>query len=261
VTAQLAFTQIGLGPTMLLLHGGTGSRTHWERNIDELAVHFAVLAPDLPGTGKSPDVPPGLSASEYAQLVHHELDRLIGQQPLHLVGFSFGAVLAANFAARRGDQVRALTLLGPGGFGRPVGRVLPLRPLPAAGEDRRHAAAHNLGQVMLAEAPAADDPAVDIALANIAASRFDSRIVSLSETLLKDLHAATAPVQIIWGAEDRLAHPSVAARAQACRDARPDARVHIIPRAGHWVQYDAAPAVNDHIIQFHSAQHSGRSLT
>jgi pimeloyl-ACP methyl ester carboxylesterase len=44
----------GAGPT-LLLHGGTGSWTHWVRNIEPLARQFSVVVPDLPGMGESLD--------------------------------------------------------------------------------------------------------------------------------------------------------------------------------------------------------------
>jgi hypothetical protein len=99
-------------------------------------------------------------------------------------------------------QLRRLSLLGSGGFGVPVGRVIPVAkvPGPEAGPPaRRGAAAANLGQWMLSSAPPADDPVVDMQLANIDRTRFDSRRISLKATLFDDLAHITAPVQLIWG--------------------------------------------------------------
>ncbi len=241
----------GSGPRMLLLHGGSGSWTHWQRSIPALATRFEVLAPDLPGFGASPDVPPDIGPAAYVDLVTTML-RDVTAGPVHLVGFSFGGALTAALAARLGSAVQAVTLLGTGGFGRPVGRIMNLHKPPADAAGRRLAAAYNLGEMMLAEPPGPVDPVVDLTLANIAATRFDSRGVSQSATLLADLGRIAAPVQLLWGACDKLAHPSVNARLQLVQATRPDAVTALIPRAGHWVQWDAPGPVNDRIVQFHT---------
>jgi 2-hydroxy-6-oxonona-2,4-dienedioate hydrolase len=56
---------------------------------------------------------------------------------------------------------------------------------------------------------------------------------------------------MIWGALDNLPIPSLAARADACRAARADVRIAIIPGGGHWIQYDRPDAVNRLLIDFH----------
>src|SRR5262249_18899096 len=53
----------GAGPPVVLLHGGSGSWTHWARNIMPLARHFTVWVPDLPGFGDS-GLPPGVETAE-----------------------------------------------------------------------------------------------------------------------------------------------------------------------------------------------------
>src|SRR5262249_61568135 len=45
------------GRPLLLLHGASGSWTHWIRNILPLAEHFQVFAPDMPGFGDSDTLP------------------------------------------------------------------------------------------------------------------------------------------------------------------------------------------------------------
>ena len=43
----------GDGPPLVLLHGASGSWTHWIRNVLPLAAHRRVLAADMPGYGDS----------------------------------------------------------------------------------------------------------------------------------------------------------------------------------------------------------------
>ena len=57
-TGRVAWHLAGSGRPLLLVHGGTGSWTHWLRAIPELARGYQLLMPDLPGFGDS-DLPPG----------------------------------------------------------------------------------------------------------------------------------------------------------------------------------------------------------
>ena len=247
----VAIISSGKGPPLVLLHGGTGSRSHWRRNIDALAAQFRVHALDLPGFGDAPDAPPQATPAEYLQLIHAALASLAQEGPLRLAGFSFGGAVAAACARRLGPDCAALALIGPGGFGSAPGRALGLRRTPPPDHpDYRATIRHNLLALMLASPAAADDEAVDLQIANIARSRFESRTVSLEPTLLADLAAASAPAMAIWGEADRLAWPSVPARAELVRQARPDIRVEIIPQAGHWAQYENPAAVNALLLDF-----------
>ena len=43
----------GSGPTLVLIHGLGISADSWTRNIDALAEHFTVYAPDMIGHGRT----------------------------------------------------------------------------------------------------------------------------------------------------------------------------------------------------------------
>ena len=43
----------GSGEPLVLFHGGSGSWTHWIRNIPELSRHYELWVPDIPGLGDS----------------------------------------------------------------------------------------------------------------------------------------------------------------------------------------------------------------
>ncbi len=90
--------EMGEGPRLLLLHG-TGAATHSFRGLaPNLAQHFHLLAPDLPGHGFT-DMPPssGLSLPGMARLVGSLLGRT-GFEPDIAVGHSAGAAILVEMA-------------------------------------------------------------------------------------------------------------------------------------------------------------------
>lgn len=243
----------GNGEKVILLHGGRGSHTHWIRNIDALSQHHSVYALDLPGFGDAPDVPRGISADEYLSLVHQAVQKLIGDDDVSVVGFSFGGAVAADLCRRLGKQCRHLVLMGPGGFGEAKGRQLDLKPAPSAIQaDPRYRAVikHNLLAMMLHNAGRVDQETIDIQCKNIAHARFNSLVVSLQPNLLSNLAAITCPLLMIWGEKDLVAYPTPEDRAAQCRAIKPDARVTMIPDAGHWVQYEQPDRVNELLLSF-----------
>lgn len=252
----LAVRSWGEGPSVLLVHGGVGSWSHWVRNVGPLAEHFTVHALDLPGFGDSPDAPPGLGPDGYLDWVAEtakDLALCSTGGSTGLIGFSFGGVVAAAVAGRIGACVRRLSLIGPGGFGEPVGRSIPVRKRPSDRSDlqlMREVTAYNLGQWMLSAPPATDDAVIDLHMANVERARFDSRTVGWRPTLLSDLQRATAPVQVLWGDSDRLAHPSVEARRAMCLAARADIETAVVAGCGHWSQYMCAGPINRLLLDF-----------
>jgi 2-hydroxy-6-oxonona-2,4-dienedioate hydrolase len=250
---ELACRVTGAGAPLVLLHGGAGSWTHWTRNIDALAAHFRVYAIDLPGCGDSPDVRVDIEHLEYTALVAEALSGFVElQKPFVMIGFSFGAAVAAAVTAQLRDAVSMLALVGPGGFGRPIGRALSLRKVPF-GEDEaavREALTHNLSEMMIFNPDVIDEDTLSLHRDNVVRARFDSRRVSLSDSLLRNLAQIEQPVLVLWGERDSLSHPSVQDRARACRAHGRNVSVEIIPAAGHWVQYEAASAVNKALARF-----------
>ncbi len=248
----------GRGPHVVLLHGGMGSWTHWQRNIDTLARYFQVHAVDLPGFGEAPDVPDGISPEDYLALVHRSIERLIWPEGTGaLVGFSFGGAVAADLARRLGPKTERLVLIGPGGFGEAPGRVFNLRQAPPTGTNDasyRAVVRHNLLAIMLADPTSVDETTIDLQCENIARTRFVSMKISRRTSLVGDLAATTYPLLMIWGEHDAFAYPSIAARVEQCRRVRPDLYVDIVPSGGHWVQYERPAVVNSLLVEFLSGR-------
>ena len=69
----------GEGQPVVLLHGGSGSWTHWVRNIEPLvASGRQVLVPDMPGFGESALWPAGMDASALPEPIEAGLRALAG---------------------------------------------------------------------------------------------------------------------------------------------------------------------------------------
>ena len=98
-------------PTVLLLHGAGFDHTTWALHSRWFAHHgYGVLAPDLPGHGRSKGAPLGTIA-EMADWTAALLDAA-GAAKARLIGHSMGALIALETAARHPARVSALSLIG-----------------------------------------------------------------------------------------------------------------------------------------------------
>jgi pimeloyl-ACP methyl ester carboxylesterase len=97
----------GTGPRIVFVHGAIlGGREAW-RAQRPLTQHWTVLAPDRPGHGDSPSGPSDFEPE--ARLVAEQLF----DEPAHLVGLSYGAIVAMYAAPLRQEQIRSLTVIEP----------------------------------------------------------------------------------------------------------------------------------------------------
>lgn len=98
-------------PKLMLLHGITGTGlSQWTGNADSLGRHFDLIIPDLLGHGHSHQNWAGNSVIAQVEHLRLLLDSLGVNEPVHLVGNSYGGAIAANFAERHGDRVRTLVI-------------------------------------------------------------------------------------------------------------------------------------------------------
>jgi pimeloyl-ACP methyl ester carboxylesterase len=106
--ADLEVTQAGEGPPVLLVHGSViGAGRTWRHQMD-LAASWRLILPNRPGFGASPPLARGDFEAEAPLFAE-----LLGEGA-HLVGHSYGAVIAMYAAALRPQAVRSLTLSEPG---------------------------------------------------------------------------------------------------------------------------------------------------
>ena len=108
MTRVLAVERIGRGPPVLLIHGDiVGPELTW-RKQRELAERWTLVIPSRPGFGDSPPLERNDFEAEAPMFAE-----LLGDGA-HLVGHSYGAVIALLAAAERPEAVRSLTVSEPG---------------------------------------------------------------------------------------------------------------------------------------------------
>jgi 2-hydroxy-6-oxonona-2,4-dienedioate hydrolase len=233
----------GLLP-LVLLHGGSGSWTHWIKVIPALAATTQVWTPDLPGLGDSamPDAPHTPAAA--GLVVADGIRKLIpAQQKFHLIGFSFGAHVGTFAAASLGDQLATYTICGCAAVGLSHNRLEFDRERSTMTEAESNEVHRiNLQRLMFADPARIDPLAIYSHAINIRRARFKSRAFASTNEIPEALPFVTAKLRAIWGAQDVLATPSVEARYDILRRDHPELETRTISAAGHWVAYEQPEA-------------------
>tara|TARA_Y100001934_G_scaffold243773_1_gene300655 strand:+ start:3198 stop:4088 length:891 start_codon:yes stop_codon:yes gene_type:complete len=238
----------GRGTPIVLLHGGSGSWTHWLRNVGVLSAVGDVYAADLPGLGDAAMFAGDYTAQDVADCVVQGLHELVDDGPVHLVGFSWGCTPAALAAAAPGIEPASLTLVGPASVG-DLPRRTQMQPLIRRTPDMSDAEVwaanqENLARLMFHDRTLIDPIAVYAQVMNQQRARFNSRQFALSDLVLQGLRETDCPALVLYGEFDAPAWPEIEARRTAIGEARPDATFEVVPAGGHWLQYECDDVFN-----------------
>ncbi|MGW2836541.1 alpha/beta fold hydrolase [Streptomyces sp. NPDC001493] len=109
-TAGLDYVIGGHGPTLVLLHGYPQTWYEWRALLPELSRHYTVIAPSLPGAGKSDAPAGGYDKKSMAAAVHTLLREIGHADDIRLVGHDIGSMVAYSYAAAHPRDVRKLVL-------------------------------------------------------------------------------------------------------------------------------------------------------
>jgi pimeloyl-ACP methyl ester carboxylesterase len=254
-------------PAALLLHGLGDEADTWRYLIEPLSSRWRVIAPDLPGFGRS-EKPKRAYTLEFLRGCLFELLELLSVRQVLLVGHSLGGMLAHGMLLEQPGRTSGLILLD-GALLTRTQRLSPqlllfltpllgewlytrLRKDPQAAYATLHAYYANMEKLPQAERDFlfyrvnqrvwSDDQrrAYFSTLRNMV--RSISRLQKDLPARLAQLHT---PTLILWGEKDRLnPHENGTALAQI----QPDARLALIPEAGHMPHQERHQAVLGEVL-------------
>ncbi len=259
----LSYVETGEGEPLVLVHGAGGDYRSWAPQLEGLGGQCRVISYSrryhFPDTAEVPDATYTV-ALHVADLVAFLRGLRLG--PVHLLGHSYGGVVAALTARDHPDLVRSLILSEPG-----LGTVLADRPGGAEAIAEQHAA----WTVVCAACEAGDWPrAIDLMAEAVngpgGASRLTAaaRMVLLSNArtlapmlrgtaahpvtfALADAEFIGVPALVIHGAET-VPYYRMIAEEMACH--LPQGRLAVIPDAAHSSSYHNPEAFNAAVATF-----------
>lgn len=252
MTVELAADIFGEGRPLVLLHGFTGCSAAWGELRAQLARRRRVIAFDLPGHGASP-VPHDPQHARLPQVADALVRSVaaLGVQRADWLGYSLGARAALHVAVAHPDAVRTLILEGASpGIADSVERAAR-----AADDERLAQSIERDGLARFVDAWLAQPlfatqrSLPDEIRARERARRLGGSVAGFASGLramgtgtqapLWDaLRGVPAPVLLIAGALD----VKYCGIAHAMAAALPDARVTIVPGAGHAVYLERPEA-------------------
>lgn len=237
------------GSPVLLLHGIGGASASFAAQLPGLARHHRAFAWDAPGYGASadPECYPGMSG--YADSVVGVLDGL-GLDSAHLVGVSWGGVIATRVALLHPDRVRSIVLAdstrgagaSPESADRMRARATERARLSATEFARRR------GPRLTAPgaAPAVVEQVVSI-MSELRLPGYAAAVAAMAETDHADaLQHVSVPALVVVGADDAVTGVD---ESRALAAGIPGARLRIIP-GGHAANQEHPEAFNDAVRDF-----------
>ena len=205
---------------VVLVHGLSGSSRWWRPVAAALEPDHEVHVVDLPRRA---------SLAEATDWLASWLETHTG--PAALAGHSMGGLLAASVAATRPQLVEKLVLVAPAGADQPSTRrahVLPL--VRAVARTRPRVLAHLARDAMLT--------------GPLTLWRWSGEVAAAT---VDELGSIEAPTLVVWGERDRLLPTE---RADLFGAAIPNARVVVLPRAGHVPMLEAPEALSGTLREF-----------
>ncbi|MFN0183150.1 MAG: alpha/beta fold hydrolase [Aquabacterium sp.] len=233
---RMAVDVRGEGDAVVFIHGLGGTMNAWTPLLPALQ-RWRCIRPELPGAGRSSKayaLSGTLSAESHAEAVLKVCDA-VGAQRAHLVGHSFGTIIAAHVAAAAPQRVRSLSLFGAMAEPVPAQRDAMRQRAAAAREQGLFDIAEGISEAALSVSSRQGQPVsvayVRDSIAAQDADGFARNCLALAEARAARLELVRCPVLVVNGDEDVVTPLS---RARELAQRLPDARVEVLSRCGHW---------------------------
>lgn len=246
----VAVHRSGAGPVIVLVHGLAGDMNTWDGVVPDLAAWATVIAPDLPGHGRSAPPAGDYSLGAYASCLRDLLDAL-GHDHVTMIGHSLGGGIAMQFAYQYPQRCDHLVLVASGGLGPHVNLALRAAALPGS-EQLLSLIAHRqliaagttvsrwAGAIGLSPPRGLHEAGRSYArLANPTDRRsFVNSVRAVIDHRGQRISAhdrlhllAGIPTVIVWGSDDRIIPVE---HAHAAQQAIPGSRLEVFSRTGHF---------------------------
>jgi pimeloyl-ACP methyl ester carboxylesterase len=251
---RIHYTEAGSGPALVLLHGLSATHANWEYTLAAFAHRWRVIAPDLPGHGRSekPDAP--YTVDFHAGMVR-SLGRELGVDEAVVIGNSLGGQVAAEIALSYASWARALVLVAPaGGFGTTVQAFR--WAIAAAARPRllRVALPWALDRSVYDPSQPACAERRRILAERLAHDDYPRFARAVTRSLLgsigaghQPLHRLQQPVLLVWGRNDRMIALSGSRR--LLREV-PHARLAVLDQCGHLPMLEQPERFNAAVTDF-----------
>lgn len=265
---HIAYTDSGIGPPMLFIHGLGSNAQAFMFNTAVLSQHFRCITIDLPGYGESSKNRSHVTMTYFAEQVLLFLDHL-QLDAVTLVGHSMGAQIALQMVHLRPGVADHLVLLAPAGFET-------FNPMERQWMDSmfqpsllKNASHEQIMQAFYANFYAFPDEAEfmvqdrlrlmqsEVDFDFYCALVYHATMAMLDEPvfhLLKSIHQKTL---IIFGEEDQLipnqilhAGETTHTIAEQGANQLPHSQLQMISSVGHFVMFEEPNAVNQAILDF-----------
>lgn len=241
--ARIAWAAVGSGRPILVVHGlGAESAAMMPLARALAARGFRATMIDLPGCGRSPAGPRPLTIDDAGKYAADAAKALgMGDRPT-MLGHSLGGWIVAWQALARPARTGPIVLVAPAGMLFSPPPVEDLLPTTVAGARRNLA-------LLFVRPPRVPDFALWI---NVRKDRRGSRDLWRSaltgENLLDGrLGEVKSPALVVAGAQDKIVPPRTA---EAMARGIKDARLLVLPDAGHMLIWERADAVADAAARF-----------
>jgi pimeloyl-ACP methyl ester carboxylesterase len=228
---RVQLRQGGSGAPLLVLHSELGV-PGWLQAYQQLARHFTVYVPSLPGFGQSTSADWIIGMRDLAAWVTWFIRDMELPQPLHVIGCSMGGWLAAEIATLNASIFTKMVLVGAAGVQPEDGQVWDY--FVHSNRDAWTQAfydpaqspeyAHYVGTDWTPEAEAQAERHREMA------ARLLWKPYMRSHSLPALLRSIATPTLVVWGRQDAIIPLSAGQRYQR---AIPGARLQVLDRCGH----------------------------
>jgi pimeloyl-ACP methyl ester carboxylesterase len=234
----LELARRGKGPPLLLLYGEEALELD-APFLDELARDFEVIIPSPPGFGTSTR-PDWITCPDDIAYMYLALVDDLKLHNIPVMGFSLGGWIAAEMASKNDSFISKLVLVDPYGIkvGKPTDRDIAdiwlLHP-----DEVMARKWHDVAKGKRDFPSMPEDKLTIVARNSESFARFCWEPYMHNPKLKHRLHRIAAPTLLIWGENDGIVTPQYG---EAYRKLIPNARMAVIPQAGHWPQIEQPQA-------------------